>query len=300
MSATATPCSSDDLDAVEAPARLFAALDTIQTEGWDSSTGDVLLTYALRNVVRPAVRAAGLGGAAAESAEATGWSTAWEALSNPAIRATRSPWGFVTAAVRRAVISDRIGDRYRTAAHTAWRIERYREARTEGRRRPAGEWSAVADPDALARPWSLTALLEDGWDEPAAEEDTATDSPLVEMLVATLARGGWPAAVAREVVLHVADYGLTNQPDRAEVPGWRPLATALGIPPWQARRLTALLLGAPGWPGLVERLATGGPTALDGPAIEVAVRSTRDRSLHTPARAALTAPSAEPSRQLAS
>ena len=94
-------------------------------------------------------------------------------------------------------------------------------------------------------------------------------------LVAGMAIGPWGLRLIGDpqTVLHVAEHAQHNRPDRTEVPGWRTLAITLGIPPWQARRVTVLLLGAPGWPGLAERWATGGPAALRGPAIEAAVRT---------------------------
>jgi hypothetical protein len=284
------------LDEVESTPRLLAALDRVEVEGWNGPTGDLLLAYARREIVAPAVRAAGLCGSAAESAEATGWSAAWEALANPTLRSASSPWGVVTTAVRRAVLGDRMAERYRTSVWTAWRIERFRTAGERGEQPRHGEWRTVVDPAALARPMSLTALVEDGYDRPVTDhipcEADSDHGTLAEVLV----RGGWPAATAREVVLHVAEQAQNNRPDRREVPGWRTLAITLGIPPWQARRVTVLLLGAPGWPGLAERWATGGPAALRGPAIEAAVRATRAESMRTPARSAAALPQHRPDR----
>lgn len=273
----------------EGAVKLFAALDRIEMEGWNGPTGRALLVHVRRDVVKPAVRGAGLVGASAEYAEATGWSIAWETLAGPAIRAAASPWGLVTTAVRRAVLSDRMAERYRTAAWRAWRIERFLAAGSGPRQ--VGEWREVADPHALAKPLSLTALVDQhGFDRASTDHVPGDTDPgnVVGELAAVLVRGGWPSAHAREVVLHVADHALANRPDSAEVPGWRGLALSLGVPPWQARRVTALLLGAPGWPGLVERLATGGPSALRGPVIDAAVRATRDDSMRTPVRTAMT------------
>jgi hypothetical protein len=291
MSTTAMTLDRQSLlDAAESKPRLLAALDRIAVEGWNSSTGDAVLAYARREVVRPAVRTAGLTGAAAEAAEASGWSAAWEALAGSSVRSAASPWGFVTTAVRRAVLGERMAERYRTAARTAWRVEQFRAEGGRGQRRP-GDWRAVADSAALARPLSLTALIDEGYDRPVTDQLPSEADPTMDLLAAVLVRGGWPAAAARETVLHVAEHGLRNRPDQAEVPGWRSLALALGVPGWQARRLTVLLLGAPGWPGLVERLATGGPSALRGPAIEVALRATRDAAMPTPSRTVVVAES---------
>jgi hypothetical protein len=300
MSSTAMTLDRQSLlAAAESAPQLFAALDRIAVEGWNSSTGDVVLAYARREVVRPAVRSAGLVGSAAEAAEASGWTAAWEALAGRGIRSATSPWGFVATAVRRAVIGERMAERYRTAARTAWRVEQFR-ARGGGDRRRAGEWRAVADGAALTRPLSLTALVERGYDRPVTDEFPSEADPTVDLLAAVLTRGGWSPAAARETVLHVAEHGVRNRPEEAEVPGWRSLALYLGVPGWQARRLTVLLLGAPGWPGLVERLVTGGPTALRGSAVDLAVRATREAGLGTPARTVPVAPELVQGRSLAS
>lgn len=286
MSTTAMSLDRQSLlDAAESKPRLLAALDRIAVEGWNSSTGDVVLAYARREVVRPAVRSAGLTGSAAEAAEASGWSAAWEALAGSSVRSAASPWGFVTTAVRRAVLGERMAERYRTATRTAWRVEQFRAEGGSGQRRP-GDWRAVADRAALARPLSLTALVDEGYDRPITDQLPSEADPTMDLLAAVLVRGGWPPAAARETVLHVAEHGLRNRPEEPEVPGWRSLAVALGVPGWQARRLTVLLLGAPGWPGLVERLVTGGASALRGPAIDVAVRATWDAGMRTPSATA--------------
>ncbi|WP_019872983.1 hypothetical protein [Sporichthya polymorpha] len=287
------------LAAAESAPQLFAALDRIAVEGWNSSTGDVVLAYARREVVRPAVRSAGLVGSAAEAAEASGWTVAWEALAGRGIRSAGSPWGFVATAVRRAVVGERMAERYRTATRTAWRVEQFR-ASGGGDRRRAGEWRAVADDAALTRPLSLTALVEQGYDRPVTDELPSEADPTIDLLAGVLTRGGWSPAAARETVLHVAEHGVRNRPEEAEVPGWRSLALYLGVPGWQARRLTVLLLGAPGWPGLVERLVSGGPAALRGSAVDLAVRATREAGLGTPARTVTVAPELVQGRSLAS
>jgi hypothetical protein len=300
MSSTAMTFDRQSLlAAAESAPQLLAALDRIAVEGWNSSTGDVVLAYARREVVRPAIRSAGLSGSAAEAAEASGWSAAWEALSSANIRSADSPWGFVATAVRRAVLGERMGERYRTSTRTAWRVEQFRgTARTESRR--PGEWRSVAQEAALARPLSLTALVEAGFDQPVTDHRPSEADPTIDLLAGVLTRGGWSPAAARETVLHVAEHGVRNRPDEAEVPGWRSLALSLGVPGWQARRLTVLLLGAPGWPGLVERLVTGGPAALRGSAVDLAVRATREAGLGTPARTVTVAPELVQGRSLAS
>jgi hypothetical protein len=76
------------------------------------------------------------------------------------------------------------------------------------------------------------------------------------------------------VVEGVAVTAVRDGKASQEAKGWRPLARRLGLPPWQVRRVTVLLLGAPGWPGLVEQMTAEGCHILDGPSIAAALRST--------------------------
>lgn len=109
----------------------------------------------------------------------------------------------------------------------------------------------------------------------------------MEVIVDLLVRHGWQPAVARAAIAHVSEYARPNASGRPRAHGWQEMSICLSIPTWQAHRVTVLLLGAAAWPGLVERLATGGITALAGPAIEAAVRSTCEERMRPPARAAL-------------
>lgn len=267
--------------------RLLAALERIDVEGWDQETGRTVLDYAMRQVVRPAVRAVGCTGSDAEYAEATGWSAAWEALSVLSLRSTASPWGVVTAAVRCAVLNERMAETYGTDPRSAWRMHRFTKARGAPGRQVAGDWAKVADPAALTRPVSLTAMLDAGFDQPAASASIDGSGWRLAAITELLVRHGWRRKLAGAAVLHIAEYARRNLAGTPKAHGWREMSLELGIPPWQARRVTVLLLGAPGWPGLVERVANGGVEALSGRAIAAAVQATRDETMRPPARSAL-------------
>lgn len=273
---------------VGTPQQLRDALGRIDAEGWDGGAGRLVLEYALDKVVRPVVRVVGFTGTDAEYAESTGWAAAWEALRSRSLRSAESPWGVVHAAVRAAVLGERMAEVYGTSARSAWRIHRFRQARGTADPRAHGDWTGVADAAALARPLSLSALMEDGYDPAGGGFAEVESCGRLEVLVDLLARHGWRPAVARAAVLHVAEHARPNPSGTPKAHGCREMSIGLGIPPWQARRVTVLLLGAPGWPGLVERLATGGEATLTGPAIAAAVRATCDESMRPPARAAMT------------
>ncbi|MGQ0631586.1 MAG: hypothetical protein ACT4P1_11120 [Sporichthyaceae bacterium] len=273
---------------------LLAALIRIDSEGWDREAGCAVLDYALRKVVRPVVRTVGFTGAEAEQAESTGWAAAWEALRTPKLRSAESPWGVVNAAVRSAMLNERMAEAYGTSARSAWRIHRFRKTLDPTESKVRGDWSAVADPAALARPLSLSAMLDAGYDhagEVLAEvESIGRLGPLVDLL----AGHGWHPDTARNAILHVAEHARPNPSGTPKAHGWREMSIALGIPSWQARRVTVLLLGTSSWPGLVERLSTGGEGALAGPAVAAAVRATCHESMRPPARAALTLDARQP------
>lgn len=286
MTITETMNSRDLGTTVGSADGLFDALARIETEGWDRDSGRAVLDYALTKVVRPVVRTVGFTGTDAEYAESTGWAAAWEALRSPKLWSTESPWGVVNAAVRSAVLGERMAETYGTSTSSAWRVHRFQRAQSGAGTRVRGDWSSVADPSALARPLSLSAMIDAGFD-PAEQTETvsATDQGLGS-IVALLARHGWSSETARAAVLHVSEHARANPAGTPKAHGWREMAMELRIPPWQARRVTVLLLGAPGWPGLVERVATGGAAALAGPVIAAAVQATCDESMRPPARSA--------------
>ena len=268
---------------------LLDALGVIQAEGWEGPTGRAVLDYARTVVVGRAVRSAGFTGPEAEYAEATGWAAAWEAMTSRRIRSADSPWGFVAAAVRSAVLNERMEETYGTDARSAWRVHRFKEAqRAEVRNRRNG-WTSVADPAALARPLSLTALIDVGYEPAAGTGRTSTSSQWrLPIITDLLVHHGWQRELATAAVLHVCDHARQNPKGYPKAHGWREMALELALPPWQARRVTVLLVGTESWPGLMERLDVGGQAALAGPAIAAAVRATVDDAMRPPARAALT------------
>jgi hypothetical protein len=149
-----------------------------------------------------------------------------------------------------------------------------------------GDWSSVADPSALARPLSLSAMIDAGYDRADQAKTVSATEAWLDPIVALLARHGWAPDTARAAVLHVAEHAQVNPAGAPKAHGSREMAMELRIPSWQARRVTVLLLGSPGWPGLVERVATGGAAALAGPVIAAAVEATRDEAMRPPARSA--------------
>lgn len=155
----------------------------------------------------------------------------------------------MNAAVRSAVLGERMAEVYGTSARSAWRIHRFRQARGTAEPRPRRDWSDVADPAALARPLSLSVLMEAGFDPVDDGLAEVESCGRLEVVIDLLARHGWRPATARAAVLHVAEHARRNPSGAPKAHGWREMSIRLGIPLWQARRVTVLLLGAPGWPG---------------------------------------------------
>lgn len=252
---------------------LLDELLAIDDLGWSSGRGEHLLGYVRAHIVLPQVVAAGLRGPAADQAAATGWQVAWEALNGSAVREIESPWGWLWVAVRRAVRGELMGSLYLTNERNGWRA-----------RRPQG-WVDLDyrfDP-----PVSLTRLVETGWDRP--EDGPRMRLPLgrrLQEVVRTFVALGWEPRAAQAVVEAVALTAVSDGKRSAEARGWRPLATHLGLPPWQVRRVTVVLLGAPGWPGVMERLVTEGRQVLEDEGMRAAMRSTVASSWPTPVLAA--------------
>lgn len=232
------------------------------------------------------VRSVGVADSVVEFAESTGWAAAWETLRSADVREAASPWGFVRSAVRIAVAGEQLAEAYGTTVKTAWQIRRSYLARTVGRLSPRYGWSRVADPAALSHPVSLTALADAGYEPRAEATVPARSCPRLAAIADLLTRHGWSVEIAHAAVLHVAENARANPAGSLRAHGWREMAAELEIPGWQARRVTVLLVGAPGWPGLVERMEAGGTDALDGPVIEAAVRATCEETMRPPARAA--------------
>jgi hypothetical protein len=254
---------------------LLQELVAIERRGWESPAGQRLLSYVRSHIVRPQVRAAGLRGPAAEQAEATAWAVAWETLSRPSIHTAGSPWGLLWVAVRQAIAGERLATHYQASVRNSWRVERARyEQRQTGRAH------------AFPRPLSLSLLLEEGW-EPESEPWACTGlGRRLEAVVDSLVHVGWERRAAHAVVEGVALTAVRDGKATADAKGWRPLAARLGLPPWQVRRVTVLLLGAPGWPGVVERMANDGCQILEADSIVAAMRSTATSSWPPPPAAA--------------
>lgn len=260
---------------IESRDGLLQELAAIATSGWETPAGQRLLDYVRAHIVQPQVRAAGLRGPAAEQAEATGWAVAWETLSRPSIRTAVSPWGLLWVAVRKAIAGEQLAAQYQASVRNSWRAER---ARVEHQR--AGGLPAFPGP------LSLSLLLEGGWEFQASAWACTGLGRRLEAVVDSLVHVGWERRAALAVVEGVALTAVRDGKAKADASGWRPLAARLGLPPWQVRRVTVLLLGAPGWPGVVERMATDGCQVLKADSIVAAVRSTATSSWPPPPAAA--------------
>jgi hypothetical protein len=254
---------------------LLQELVAIEKSGWESPAGHRLLGYVRSHIVRPQVRAAGLHGPVAEQAEATGWAVAWETLSRPSIHTAGSPWGLLWVAVRKAVAGERLAAHYQASVRNSWRAESSLVAqRQDGR------------VHTFPPPLSLSLLLEEGW-EPEAEPWACTGlGRRLEAVIDGLVHVGWERRAAHAVVEGVALTAVRDGKATADAKGWRPLAARLALPPWQVRRVTVLLLGAPGWPGVVERMAHDGCQVLEADSIVAAMRSTTTSSWPPPPAAA--------------
>ena len=243
---------TDPTEATTGPASaagLRRALVRIADEGWDGPAGRAVLRYAHDQVVIPQVRRTGLRGAAADQAIATGWAAAWELLASGRTRRTGSPWGVVAVAVRRAVLGEALAHRYGTTVRTAWRL------RDRG----------------VAPPVSLEAISERGYGLPAPRE-SATGAPVLAAVTELLAAAGWE----HEDVLALVEWAAARAEGR-RLP-WRTVAERCGVPVGDARRVAALLVGRPDWPGLIERVARNGTEILAEPEVRAVVYATTRRT----------------------
>lgn len=258
---TDSPLSRDEL---------LARLAVIDAEGWDSPAGTDLLRYVRRTVVRTCVRLSGLRGREAVEAESTAWTAAWESLSSDYLRQTEAPMNVLWAVVRRAVATDLLAARWLTDDRECWRLSP----------QPQGRFHEAA-PDHAEPPISLDRLVLGGLDRPVRPEEA---TPLLDRVVDLLVQAGWSRPAASLTVQAIAAHARTDGYRFGRTAGWRRLAPALDLPAWQVRRLTLLLVGAPGWPGVVERLAIVGDSALDEPEIREAARATLKSRRRMPAR----------------
>ena len=222
------------------------------------------------DLVRPVVLDVGLRGGAATQAEATGWATAWEVLTDPKLRDAHSPWGIVWKAVMRAVRNEQIAGTYGVPPRKAWRLARGTDTKT--RTRP---------------PVSLAELIDLGWEPeclPTQQHDEL--GPILTSVVQAMTGVGWHASAAGTLVRLVAE--TVTRPDvlSSQLTGWRRVIQEVDLPAWQVRRTTVLLVGIPGWPGIVERVSKDGPGVLATDEVLAALRSTIHVSHRSPALAA--------------
>jgi hypothetical protein len=109
--------------------------------------------------------------------------------------------------------------------------------------------------------------------------------------------GGGLDSLARPAVEAVAaNAGLGRSRSRT-VGGWRTLAQGTGLPPWQLRRLTVLLCGAPGWRGLIEVMLETDHDVVTHSAVRNAIRGTLNRRLPAPQGYTIGATVSEPDRE---
>ena len=241
---------------------LLDQLSIIDTEGWDGPAGTRLLQYLRAELVRPLTIHLGLRGAAASQAEATAWEAVWLEATNPSLRAAQSPWGVLWRTARRAVLNEVVATRFASSPRHGWILA---AAARRGQEHP---------------PISLEALVAEGWETPCNELDADVALILGDVFAEAceaLVEVGWDAVAAERIVTALADLEPPRDP-RSVAVGWRSLATALDLPPWQARRLTIALRGTTQWQGVLPRLMVHGHDALDDPDIRSALVATRYRS----------------------
>jgi hypothetical protein len=244
---------------------LLSVLAAIDDVGWDSVVGESLLVYVRATVVRPHLVHTGLCDAAREQAEATAWEAVWEALLDESLRTAESPWGVLWQVARHAVLGEIIAGEYGTDVRKSWRARRRSALKNS-------ESSLRSASDSGAALISLEDLP-DGGTEIANDDGLLSleACPLLMLVVDALVEVGWTRSAAARVVESVACSAGRVGSDAVD---WRLFATALRIPGWQVRRAAVAVLGVPGWPGLVQRLATDGPAILELAGVQAAMRST--------------------------
>jgi len=241
---------------------LLHQLSIIDVEGWDGPAGTRLLQYLRAELVRPLTIHLGLRGSAASQAEATAWEAVWLEATNPSLRAADSPWGVLWRTARRAVLNEVVATRFASSPRQGWILA---AAARRGQEHP---------------PISLEALVAEGWETPSNELDADVALILADVFAEAseaLIEVGWDAVAAERIVTALADLEPPRDP-RSVALGWRSLATALDLPPWQARRLTIALRGTTQWQGVLPRLMVHGQAALGDPDVRNALVATRYRS----------------------
>ena len=263
--------------------RLRADLALVNEVGWEHPAATALLRFVREDLVRPLVIREGLRGLAAGQAEASGWAVAWETLRLPALGDASSPWGVVWTAVLREVRAEAVSARYCTAPGRAWQV-----------RGPSGQ---PPTPPCI----SLDVLLETGAESAVASGSTNTASGLggvLGVVVDAMCDVGWEAPVVTELVEAIGGLSPEEVGATRRKGGWRRLAEQLELPPWQVRRVMVLLLGEPGWEGILERVKRDGPEVLGDVGVAAALRSTVVGWMRPPRRVAALAAERDTSRRL--
>ncbi len=308
---TAITAASTAMD-VGDRSNLCRVLAQIDESGWDSPIGEAVLQYARDHVVRPLLARAELTGGRAADAQGAAWVVAWRTLSRPDLRHQASPWGVVTAAVRREIAAEQVATAYRTNPRSAYRLARLYRMHVGNRvvasSAASGAASAFDDlgsdadwlgglPPPLSEcPLSLDRLTARGWDPPHSPSDIGKVDlgRRLNQVVDALAEVGWPSDVAANCVAWLTTAGAiaseSKSAETAELPGWRELSAQTGIPAWQTRRLAALLLGRRGQPGLLARMVHDGDSVLHQPETQRLVRSTVRRWMSSPCAATTSTP----------
>lgn len=246
-------------------AGLLSALAAIDDVGWDSVVGESLLGYVRATVVRPHLVDTRLCNAAREQAEATAWAAVWEALTDDSLRTAESPWGVLWQVARHSVLGEIVAGEYGTDARKSWRA-----------RRRSASMNPGSTPRSVSDSGAALISLEDlpGGGTEIVDEVGALSldaCPLLMLVVDALVEVGWTRSTAALVVEAVACSAGRVGSDAVD---WRLLAMVLQIPGWQVRRVVVAVLGVPGWPGLVQQLATDGPAILELAGVQAAMRST--------------------------
>lgn len=213
---------------------LTARPEVIDEQGWDGPTGRELLMYVRENLVQVQVSLVGMSGPVGEQAEATGWAVAWEMLRSPAIRSARLPWSLLRSAVRRAVRNEWVAAAYLTNPRDAWDLKRDHHGRHLD----------------VPAPMSLDVLVAGGYDRSADCDERW--QPVLVAVVELLVEAGWDLEVTAQVVIGLAAQARLGP--EGPTAAWRRVAAELGLPPWQVRRVGALMCGVDDWPGVVRQL----------------------------------------------
>ena len=136
----------------------------------------------------------------------------------PADRAI--PGGVLWRTARRAVLNEVVATRFASSPRHGWIL------------------AAATRRGQEHTPISLEALVAEGWETPSNDLNADVALILADVFAEAseaLVQVGWDAVTAERIVTALADLESPRDP-RSVAVGWRSLATALHLPPWQARR----------------------------------------------------------------